>query len=78
VYSNTDNWKFTLQEEDDIDDRIFKQYLWTTKDFPKTLITEQSVVLVIQPPWILSAKDLHNFAECRTVSFAFYFSHDDH
>jgi hypothetical protein len=63
-----DNWKVFLQEEDEIDDQIFKQYLWTTNDFPAGMIRQQSVVLVIQPPWIVSVKDLHEFSHCRTVS----------
>jgi hypothetical protein len=74
VYANTDNWKFFLQEEDEIDNRIFKHYLWTTSDFPETMIHQQSVVLVVQPPWILSVKDLHEFADCRTVSSSCVFT----
>jgi hypothetical protein len=77
VNANMDNWKFTLQEEDDLDDTIFRHYMWTTGDFPQPLISEQSVVLVLQPPWILSAKDLHDFASCRDVS-SFAFSVKNH
>lgn len=68
MYVNMDNWRFILQDEDEIDDHILKYYMWTSDDFPKTSISEQSVVLVVQPPWILSAEDLDEFAGCRTVS----------
>lgn len=71
VYAEMDNWKFSLQEAEELDYRIFKQYLWTSSDFSKDLIHEQSVVLVVQPPWVLSADDLGEFAKCRNVSLSF-------
>lgn len=75
VYANTDNWKFVLQEDDETDYKIFRHYLWTTNDFPKSLISEQSVVVIVQPPWILTAKDLHEFADCPTFPVCPYPAH---
>jgi hypothetical protein len=67
LYTNTDDWKFKSQLQEDIDDQILQHFLWTTDNLSNQSISEQSVVVVVQPPWILSFRDLEEFAECHSV-----------
>ena len=70
LYPITANWGFNLDNEKDMDDSIFRHFLWTSQ-LPGPIhpeIAQHSVVLAIQTPWVLSPYDLHRFVECRSVS----------
>jgi hypothetical protein len=73
ICPQTRDWRFDEDDdESDRDSRLFRHYLWTLRHddlVPNLEIAKRSVVVAFQPPWILSAKDLESFADCREVSF---------
>jgi hypothetical protein len=63
VYPETQNWKFVHNDVLDIDKDIFDHFQW--KDWAQPQSTR--LVVVVQPPWILSPQDLQNFQNCELV-----------
>lgn len=74
LYPDTDQWGFTLNDENDQDRKLFQNFIWTLRNPESTgpqatmkRIGMRSVVVAFQPPWILSEQDLKEFSECRSV-----------
>lgn len=72
AFPETKQWSF--QEDDGssrpIDHKIWKRMLWTRNGSPVESGPNRSTALVIitQPPWILSPKDMEQFVSRRRVS----------
>ncbi|THH18141.1 hypothetical protein EW146_g2779 [Bondarzewia mesenterica] len=68
VYAESRPWCMT-KEKGDIDDDILRCFTWSRPP-PRTDIRGEpgmtSVVLVVQPPWVLSDRDLERFVECHS------------
>ncbi|KIM85232.1 hypothetical protein PILCRDRAFT_817232 [Piloderma croceum F 1598] len=61
VYPETKNWKFVHNDVIDIDKDIFDHFQWKDRNDPQN----SRLVVVVQPPWILSPQDVQNFQECQ-------------
>ncbi|KAJ4495558.1 hypothetical protein C8R41DRAFT_762543 [Lentinula lateritia] len=76
IQPNTHIWSFSLAEEGDLDQAIFRYYLWSLPNHIMERMTEDarksvqysSVIVAFQPPWILSMQDIKEFAKCRSFS----------
>ncbi|KAJ3883433.1 hypothetical protein F5051DRAFT_435091 [Lentinula edodes] len=74
IQPNTHIWSFSLAEEGDLDQAIFRYYLWSLPNHIMERMTEDarksvqysSVIVAFQPPWILSMQDIKEFAKCRS------------
>lgn len=70
VYPQTQRWGFFLDDNKDMDDPIFRSFLWSLPqpiDPPEPAVDQHSVVVAFQAPWVLSPQDLQRFADCRSV-----------
>ncbi|KAF7322950.1 Microtubule associated protein [Mycena chlorophos] len=71
LYPETQGWAFDLKDTQEADTKIFQHFMWTymRDDLPDDQfdqIGRRSVVVAFQPPWILSAADIQEFAKCRS------------
>jgi len=63
VYPETRSWSFILQNGD-ADADILRHFTWSAAG------GRTSMVAIVQPPWILSMRDMERFAEFNEVGFA--------
>jgi hypothetical protein len=72
----TSKWVFKLDDDNDLDRKIFQYFIWTLPWLENqgisvddiNRIERASVIVAFQPPWILSPQDIKEFARCRSVS----------
>ncbi|EGN97568.1 hypothetical protein SERLA73DRAFT_161551 [Serpula lacrymans var. lacrymans S7.3] len=69
AFPQISRWGFDLgnRESDDIDD-IFRNTVWThLYDASSAEISRKSVILICQPPWVLSPEDMLQFIEMKSL-----------
>ncbi|KAJ3998183.1 hypothetical protein F5050DRAFT_1806143 [Lentinula boryana] len=74
IHPGSQTWGFSLADETDFDRTIFQYYLWTVPEYilegldenRRKSVEYSSVVVAFQPPWVLSAQDIKEFAKCRS------------
>lgn len=68
IFPQTEDWSFSPVRSD-VDEDIFESYIWSpTATTVNATGGPGSVSVFVQPPWILSPKDLQAFARCDAVS----------
>lgn len=68
VFPTAADWHFSSPSVD-VDEDLVTGLTW---DYVRCGITMKSgVAVLIQPPWILSRKDLEDFVECPKVAIAY-------
>ncbi|KAJ6537786.1 hypothetical protein B0H19DRAFT_1180897 [Mycena capillaripes] len=71
--AQTANWAFLLVDDTESRDRkVYQHFLWSYSGVEKPTvftplgnISRYPLVVVFQPPWILSAQDMLEFSQCR-------------
>ncbi|KAH9934790.1 uncharacterized protein B0H18DRAFT_487913 [Fomitopsis serialis] len=64
LFPQSDDWTFS-HVNPDIDEEIFQSYIWSsTATASSPTGGPGSVMVFVQPPWILSTKDLESFVSC--------------
>lgn len=63
AYPETRNWGFFPSGEVDVDEDIFKHVEWKNCKQAKST----KLIVVVQPPWVLSEQDLQSFRNCQSV-----------
>lgn len=72
IFPQTEDWSFSPVRSD-VDEDIFQSYIWSpTATTTNATGGPGSVSVFVQPPWILSPKDLHAFSRCDTVSHSIF------
>ncbi|KZT68991.1 hypothetical protein DAEQUDRAFT_670205 [Daedalea quercina L-15889] len=67
VFPQTEDWSFSSIRAD-VDEDIFQSYIWSpTATTANAMGGPGSVTVFVQPPWILSQKDLESFAYCDII-----------
>ncbi|KAJ7648857.1 hypothetical protein B0H17DRAFT_1102808 [Mycena rosella] len=72
--TQTADWRFSLVDDaEDRDRKVFQHFVWSYSGPGKPTaftalgdIPRNPLVVAFQPPWILSAQDMLEFAQCRT------------
>ena len=68
IFPRAEDWSFSPVRSD-VDEDIFQSYIWSpTATTTNATGGPGSVSVFVQPPWILSPKDLQSFSRCDTVS----------
>lgn len=76
MFPQTKNWGFISDIRGTNDREIFKEFYFTdTRSSPSLETGLNSVVVVCQPPWILSPEDMWQFTELKSVGTSNYYSH---
>ncbi|OBZ77091.1 hypothetical protein A0H81_03779 [Grifola frondosa] len=79
VLPETRRWSFDLDKKDDVDEELLRHVTWR---FKTTLIQSvedtwrSSLTVIIQPPWILSRKELELFVSCSVLATNQSSAHD--
>lgn len=69
MFPQTKDWSFTSNITGSNDQEIFKEFYFTdTRELASLETGPNSVVVVCQPPWILSHEDMWQFTELKSVS----------
>lgn len=68
TFLETENWKFSSDMRPYRDASIFRHITWgpSNSNAPKVLS------IIVQPPWILSPRDLELFVRCQAVSSVYH------
>ena len=64
VDPETEDWTFRLNTQPSHDAEIFRHFTWG----PSNTNSRRLVTVIVQPPWILSPRDLDLFVKCQGVS----------
>ncbi|KAI0928796.1 hypothetical protein AcW2_004685 [Taiwanofungus camphoratus] len=67
LFPITANYSFDSENRMEVDEEIFRHITWSPTATVTPSVDKQSITVVIQPPWILSPKDLELFATCRSL-----------
>lgn len=71
LFPITADYSFDSENRMEVDEEIFRHITWSPTATMTPSVDKQSITVVIQPPWILSPKDLELFATCRSVRSEF-------
>ncbi|TFK42607.1 hypothetical protein BDQ12DRAFT_676485 [Crucibulum laeve] len=67
AFPETREWSFQWNDTSEPDSHIFQHFTWTpSESYDPALAQTRSVVVAVQPPWILSDMDFKQFARCKT------------
>ncbi len=73
VDPRTHRWGFRRIHERDVDREIMQFFLWSKHEGPgstplsldmRLMVQSKSVIVAFQPPWVLSPRDMKQFATC--------------
>ncbi|KAF9005627.1 hypothetical protein BDQ17DRAFT_1469825 [Cyathus striatus] len=73
VFPDTQDWSFQHDNKWEVDSDIFSHFTWELRDpvllrdaHIKREAKKKSVVIAVQPPWILSQMDMKQFSNCKS------------
>ncbi|KIJ68424.1 hypothetical protein HYDPIDRAFT_106618 [Hydnomerulius pinastri MD-312] len=68
LYPKVKDWGFVSESQPHYDDHILKYFYFTDKEHtPTPEIASNSVLVVCQPPWVLSEEDMWQFIDLRSL-----------
>ncbi|OBZ75734.1 hypothetical protein A0H81_04415 [Grifola frondosa] len=70
VFPETKLWNLDLHRRDDIDEDLIRHFTWCPKPSLITSVEDTwkpSMTIFVQPPWIVSPKELELFITCGTL-----------